>query len=121
VARIVEKYDTVYTQNIAQFPLLEKAPKVEKIPASFKNTQTVPGDVLLNARQVAKVLFEKYSHQTRNILFTEDMKKNLGAWGRSKDCKKLFIERKILAYKAKQPKRLNGFSIYLPEHSQARH
>ena len=79
MARIVEKYDTVSTQHITPFPLLEKAPKVKKIPASFKNTQTVPGDVLLNARQVAKVLFGKNSHQTRNILFTKDMKKTLGA------------------------------------------
>jgi hypothetical protein len=80
-----------------------------------------PIRVLLNARQVAKVLFRHDSHQATAILYTKDMKKALGAWSRGKGCKMFFIESKVLAYEAKQPKRLNGFSMYLPEPSQARH
>jgi hypothetical protein len=121
VARIVEKYDTVSTQNIVPFPLPEEAPVEEKFLARLKNTQTVTDDVLLNARQVAKVLFGNDSHPARNILYTPKMKKALGAWSRGKGCKMFFIESKVLAYEAKQPKRLNGFSMYLPEPSQARH
>jgi len=33
------------------------------------------------------------------------MKKALGAWSRG--CKMFFVESKVLAYKAKQPKRVN--------------
>jgi hypothetical protein len=32
-----------------------------------------------------------------------------------------FVESKVLAYQAKQPKRLNGFAMYLPEHGAVRH
>ena len=121
MARIVEKYDTVSTQNIVPFPLPEEAPVEEKFLARLKNTQTVTDDVLLNARQVAKVLFGNDSHPARNILYTTKMKKALGAWSRGKGCKMFFIESKVLAYKAKQPKRLNGFAMYLPEHGAVRH
>jgi hypothetical protein len=42
VARIVEKYDTVSTQNIAPFPLLEEAPKVEKFQRVLKTLKQFP-------------------------------------------------------------------------------
>jgi len=80
-----------------------------------------PIRMLLNARQVAKVLFGNDSHQATAILYTKDMKKTLDAWSGGKGCKMFVAESKVLACKAKQPKRVNGFTIYLPEHGAVRH
>jgi hypothetical protein len=44
-------------QGILKARVPEESPVEEKSPESFENTQTVTDDVLLNARQVAKVLF----------------------------------------------------------------
>ena len=44
------------------FPSPEEAPVEEEIPVSFEDTQTITDDVLLNERQVTKILLGNDSH-----------------------------------------------------------
>lgn len=85
----------------------------------FENTQTA-GDKMLTAKQVALELFNNDCEAARAILYTKEMRRKLGAYSRGKGCKVFYPESKVLAYKAKQPKRSQGFAMYLPEHAMDR-
>ena len=50
----------------------------------------------------------------------ELMRPKLGAYQRGNGYKVFFLESKVLAYKAKQPKRSEGLAMYLPEHAMDR-
>ena len=45
------------------------------------------------------------------------MRRKLGAYQWGKGCKAFFLESKVLAYKAKQPRCSEGLAMYLPEHA----
>jgi hypothetical protein len=81
----------------------------------FENTQTV-NDKILTVRQTALLMFNNDSTQAQAIIHQKKMRKDLGAYSRGKGCKVFIPESKVRAFIAKQPKRLAGMAMYLPEH-----
>jgi hypothetical protein len=81
----------------------------------FENTQTV-NDKILTVRQTALLMFNNDSKEAMAIIHSKKMRKDLGAYSRGKGCKVFIPESKVRAFIAKQPKRLAGMAMYLPEH-----
>jgi hypothetical protein len=81
----------------------------------FENTQTV-NDKILTVRQTALLMFNNDSKEAMAIIHSKKMRKDLGAYSKGKGCKVFIPESKVRAFIAKQPKRLAGMAMYLPEH-----